>query len=198
MTSRPVTGPAPFPVPTHPLTVAEYLAIGEIEPGYSELVDGRLIMSPRPRSDHNHAIDELTHQLRNQLPDDLETIHDIDVDLELAPPDQPGFCRRPDLIVVDRAARLRQRADGGVTRASDVVIVVEVVSPGSRRTDHRHKRDEYADAGIPHYWILDVDEPVSLLAPHAAGELGYTGAEVTGTFRTPTPFPIVIDLDALL
>jgi hypothetical protein len=34
--------------PLHLLTVAEYLAIGEIEPGYSELVEGRLLMSPSP------------------------------------------------------------------------------------------------------------------------------------------------------
>jgi hypothetical protein len=41
--------------PRHLLTVAEYLEIGEIELGYSELVEGRLLMSPSPAFDHNNA-----------------------------------------------------------------------------------------------------------------------------------------------
>lgn len=80
----------------------------------------------------------------------------------------------------------------------DPEIVVEVVSPSSKRTDYVHKRGEYADAGIPHYWIVDLDEPVSLLTCHLAGELGYAdGGEVAGTFRTSVPFPATVDLAAL-
>jgi len=76
--------------------------------------------------------------------------------------------------------------------------VVEVVSPGPTRTDHVHKRGEYADAGIPHYWILDISEPVSLLACHLAGEFGYADdGAVTGRFAAEEPFPVEIDLDAL-
>jgi Uma2 family endonuclease len=185
--------------PLHLLTVAEYLAIGEVEPGYSELVEGRLLMSPSPAPDHNHAGLELAVQLRSQLPQALETIPDMDVDLELAPPDAPGTVRRPDLIVVPRDARLRVRREGGVIRASDVLVVVEVLSPGSKRTDNVLKRSEYSDAGIPHYWILDIESPVSLLACHLAGEFGYAdGGVVTGTFSAAEPFPVEIDLDALL
>ena len=123
----------------------------------------------------------------------------MDVDLQLAPEDAPGTVRRPDVIVASREARLRTRRDGGVIRASEVLVVVEVLSPGSRRTDHVHKRGEYADAGIPRYWILDVSEPVSLLACHLAGEFGYADAgAVTGSFSAAEPFPAKIDLDALL
>lgn len=185
--------------PPHPLTVAEYLAIGEIEPGYSELVEGRLLMSPSPLGDHNSAGFELGAQLRPQLPEHLECILDIDVDLELVPADQPGFCRRPDLIVVRRTARRRQRSEGGSIRAAEVEIIVEIVSPSSKRSDYIVKRGEYADADIPYYWIVDLDEPVSLLACHQAGEFGYADSgEVTGTFTSRDPFPLTIDLDALL
>jgi Uma2 family endonuclease len=80
-----------------------------------------------------------------------------------------------------------------------VLIAVEVLSPGSRRTDRVVKRSEYADAGIPHYWILDVTEPVSLVACHLAGGFGYAdGGAVTGRFITTEPFDLEIDLDALL
>jgi Uma2 family endonuclease len=185
--------------PSHLLTVAEYLEIGEIELGYSELVEGRLLMTPSPAPDHNNAELEMAVQLRSQLPLGLEVIVDVDVDLELAPAEAPGTVRRPDLIVVPREARKRVRAEGGIIRASEVLVVMEVLSPGSRRTDHVHKRGEYADAGIPHFWIIDTTEPVFLLACHLAGEFGYADAgSVTGTFSATEPFPVEIDLGALL
>jgi hypothetical protein len=75
--------------PLHLLTVAEYLEIGEVEPGYSELVEGRLLRSPSPVPDHSYAGGELKAQLRTQLPDGIEALEDLDVDLQLAPPDAP-------------------------------------------------------------------------------------------------------------
>jgi Uma2 family endonuclease len=186
-------------VPTHLLTVAEYLEIGELDSGYAELVEGRLLVSPSPLGDHNRAMFEFGVQLRGQLPAEYEVLLDIDVDLRLSPADGPGTVRRPDLIVVHREARRRQRAEGGIITAADVLAVLEVLSPGSRRTDNVLKRVEYAEAGIPHYWLIDVDEPVSLLACHLAGEFGYADSgAVTGTFTTELPFPLTIDLDALL
>jgi len=185
--------------PPHLLTVAEYLEIGEIEPGYSELVEGRLLMTPTPAPDHNRAGLEMAVQLHKQLAPGLDVILHMDVDLELAPAEAPGTIRRPDLIVVPLEARRRVRAEGGIIRASEMLVVMEVLSPGSRRTDHVHKRGEYADAGIPHYWIVDTTEPVSLLACHLAGEFGYADAgSVTGTFSATEPFPLTIDLGALL
>jgi Uma2 family endonuclease len=184
--------------PRRLLTVAEYLEIGEIELGYSELVEGRLLMSPSPAPDHNYAAFRLGVQLDGKLPTGWEVVTDIDVDLQLAPPDAPGTVRRPDLVVVAAEARQRVRREGGVYRASDVLLVVEVVSPGSARTDHVLKRSEYADAGIPHYWIVDPSEPVSLLACHQAGEFGYADdGTVTGAFTATEPFPVEIDLDGL-
>jgi Uma2 family endonuclease len=90
------------------------------------------------------------------------------------------------------------RREGGIIRAAEVVVAAEFVSPGSRRTDHVAKRADYADAGIPHYWIVDLDDPVSLIACHLAGELGYIdGGAVTGVFTTTEPLPVRLDLAAL-
>ena len=58
----------------------------------------------------------------------------------------------PDLLV-------RRRVPGLTPPHGDlsgVVLVVEVVSPGSVRTDRVAKRREYAAAGIPNYLIVDV------------------------------------------
>lgn len=184
--------------PPHLLTVAEYLQIGEIELGYSELVEGRLLMSPSPVPVHNIACSRLWAALDRQLPERLAVVQDVDVDLALAPPDEPGSVRRPDLVVVHADALGRVEREGGVLRAAEVVVAVEVVSPGSLRTDHVHKRGEYADAGIPHYWIVDTTPPVSLLACHLAGGFGYAdGGAVTGLFRAAAPFAVEVDLDAL-
>ncbi|MFF0269574.1 Uma2 family endonuclease [Kribbella sp. NPDC004536] len=187
----------PLP-PAHLLTVGEYAALGEDDSGRSELMEGNLLMSPSPSPDHNMAALRIALQLMPQLPQDLEVITDVDIDLELAPADQPGFSRRPDVIVVRRSARRRVRAEGGLIRASEVRLVVEIVSPGSRRTDNVVKRAEYADAGIPHYWIVDIDEPASLLACHLTDKFGYLDAEVVGgTFAGTEPFPINLDLEDL-
>jgi Uma2 family endonuclease len=106
--------------------------------------------------------------------------------------------RRPDLVVGGEAELRRVEAEGGLLRATSAVLVVEIVSPGSRRTDNLVKRGEYADAGIPAYWIIDAEAPISLVACHLAGAFGYqdSGA-VTGIFETAEPFPARIDLDAL-
>lgn len=99
-------------------TVDEYFALGETEPGYTELHEGRIVLSPTPTPDHNMVGMELCRQLEPQLPDDLEVIWGVDIDLELVPADRPGF---------------------------------------SRRTDNVIKHAEYAEAGIPRYWTVELD-----------------------------------------
>lgn len=199
MTALPETPGHRFWTPDHLLTIDEYAALGETENGFTELVEGRLLMSPSPVPDHNHAAAEMRDQLKPQLPEGYEAILDVDVNLQLAAPDEPGFSRRPDLMVVRKSARLRVREEGGMIRASEVLVVVEVVSPGSKRTDYVSKRGEYADAGIGHYWILDLRPPISVLACSLAEEFGYADSvESSGTFATTEPFAATLDLSGLL
>jgi Uma2 family endonuclease len=172
------------------LTAAEYLALGEPASGYEELVEGRIVVSPSASREHNHAALMLGMQLHPQLPEDLQILLDTDVDLQLTPPAAPGFVRRPDVLVFRRGA-------DRIT-AADVLLAVEVVSPGSVRTDHVVKRGEYADAGIPHHWIIDPAPPVTLVACHLGASFGHLdGGAATGGFTTTDPFPLRIDLDAL-
>lgn len=64
--------------------------------------------------------------------------------------------RDPDIVVVrDHVFEHRLTR----VQADDVVLVVEIVSPGSRGTDHVMKVHEYAKAGIANYWIVDLDAP---------------------------------------
>ncbi|GHF97740.1 MULTISPECIES: Uma2 family endonuclease [Amycolatopsis] len=177
-------------MPGHLLTIEEYAALDG--PGFTELVEGRLVTSPGSGRRHDMAVCLLAAQLERQLPRGLAFVVRAELDLRLAPDGAPGFARRPDLMVVGRAALTRA---GGLVRADEVLVVAEVVAPDSKRTDYVVKHDEYADAGIPHYWIVDITGPVSLVACRA-GDLD--AAAVTDTFTTDIPFPVRLDLDALV
>jgi hypothetical protein len=65
----------PLPVPRL-YTIAEYLALGEIEPGYAELAEGRLELNPSPAPRHNLAGSRLWQALTRQLPVDLVAVTD--------------------------------------------------------------------------------------------------------------------------
>jgi Uma2 family endonuclease len=148
------------------------------------------------------AVARLHGIVESQLPPGLRAVPDVDLDLDLdldlAPADQPGTSRRPDLVVVSEAELRRVETGGGLPRASSTVLVVEIVSPGSRRTDNLVKRGEYADAGIPAYWIIDVEAPISLVACHLAGTFGYQDrGAVTRVFETAEPFPLRVELATL-
>jgi Uma2 family endonuclease len=181
------------------LTVADYAKFGEDDTFRWELQEGNLVMSPSPTPRHMIASGRLFIQLHSQLPPNLCPVQDVDVDLRLVPVDQPGSSRRPDLVVVDQAAVARVDREGGLLRADEVVLVVEIVSPGSRRTDHVIKRAEYADAGIPTYWIVDLDSPASLTACHLTAGFGYQdGGAVADLFIASEPYPVRIELNALV
>jgi Uma2 family endonuclease len=181
------------------LTVAEYAALPENGDVRYELQEGALVMSPSPVPEHQRCVRRLLRFLEDQLPQHLEVLPDVDIDLQLADPDRPGFVRRPDLVVVPTASIERRRREGGLLRAGEVVLAVEIVSVGSERTDHTIKHGEYADAGIPHYWIVEIDPRAPLTACHRAGEFGYVDAPaVTGVFTAEQPFPVRLELDQLL
>jgi len=185
--------------PVRPLTVAEYAALPEDGEIRYELQEGILVMAPSPITDHQRCLRRLLRELEDQVPDGLEPIPDVDIDLQLVRPAQPGFVRRPDLVVVTCAAIERTRRERGLLRASDVVLALEIISPSSRRMDTVVKHGEYADAGIPHYWVVDLDGDVSLTACHLAGDFGYaSAAPSTGIFTAMNPFPVRLVLGGLV
>lgn len=118
-----------------------------------ELSEGTLIMSPRPQLWHQRISKRLTRLLDDHLPDGLEAVPEIEV---ITSASFPPSVRDPDIVVIpDRVF------EGRLARvpASDVVLVVEIVSPGSRGTDHVMKLHEYAKAAIENYWIVDPEAP---------------------------------------
>ncbi|MBC8090457.1 MAG: Uma2 family endonuclease [Pseudonocardia sp.] len=193
MTAEPIS-----PVQLRPLTVAEYLAWpGDPERRY-ELQEGSIVMTSRPGIGHRDFLGELYVQLRPQVPPHLKMIMEIDLDLHLVAPTRPGTVRVPDLLVVTADAHLRVSRDGGLLRAEDTVLAVEIHSDSTKRTDTAIKHSEYADAGIGHCWMIDPADGPSLTACHLAGEFGYINASpVRGEITLPAPFPVDLSLGAL-
>ncbi|MDW7985112.1 MAG: Uma2 family endonuclease, partial [Acidobacteriota bacterium] len=62
--------------------------------------------------------------------------------------------REPDLFVL--APEDVARAHGSPLQVRPV-LVVEVTSPSTRRIDLIEKAQDYAQAGIPEYWVVDTD-----------------------------------------
>ncbi|GAB3942758.1 hypothetical protein GCM10027614_30360 [Micromonospora vulcania] len=56
---------------------------------------------------------------------------------------------------------------------ADVVLVVEIVSPGSEAMDSVTKVREYASAGIPQYWVVDRDGAQTVTLHRLGGDGAY-------------------------
>lgn len=115
-----------------------------------ELFDGELLVTPAPNGLHQLAISALWETL---LPfvkrHGLGRILTSPADLSLGG-DQLS---QPDLFVIPSVpADPRDWA-----RFPDPVLVVEVLSAGTARFDRVVKRRRFQRAGIPEYWIVDLD-----------------------------------------
>ena len=120
------------------LTLEDWDALPEDNSAHFELQEGVLIATPRPLRPHARAVFRIAKQLDDQVPDDLEAIIEFEICVDAA---YPPTVRIPD-VVITRKVGSERRLDG-----SDVLVAIEVVSPGSKRTDTVTKRSEYAEAG---------------------------------------------------
>lgn len=115
-----------------------------------ELSEGALIMPPHPTETHQRVLDVLYAAMRAFVRE-----HDLGV-MRFAPlPVRlwPGKVREPDILFVSRAHadRIGEQFYGPPD------LVVEILSPGTRRTDRGVKMLEYARAGVDEYWLVDPD-----------------------------------------
>ncbi|MGZ9825757.1 Uma2 family endonuclease [Tsukamurella ocularis] len=171
----------------HLLSLEEWDALGEDSTSHAELQEGVLIVSPKPRPEHQYAAGVLFSVLNRAAPEGFRAFPEIDLILEAR---TPASVRAPDVVVMPQhAAR--------PFRASDAVLVVEVLSPGTRRTDLVMKRHEYAEVGIPHYWIVDLDGDDVRLEALTLVDGAYESVEHTGGFEATAPFAVRLDLDGL-
>lgn len=157
-----------------------------------EIVDGMVLVSPSASKRHNRLARLLANALDAAAGPDWNADTDFDVRLQ----DVPLNNRRPD-VTVYRAETI----DVTPTRPEHVLLVVEVVSPGSETTDRVVKTDQYAKAGIQFYWRVEqavTGAPLvyTYILDPAVGR--YRDGDVfAGIVKLTAPFPIEIDLGAI-
>lgn len=180
-----------MPWPDHLLTLDEWDELPEDNARHYELVEGVLSVTPKPLPAHQKACGRLMWWLDDQLPEGLAAYLDIEVTVKEG---FPPSVRAPDVVVttVDAVA-------GGQSRisASDVLIAVEIMSPGTVRTDRLVKPMEYAEAGIPAYWCIDIEAPVTLTSYRLVDGNYRADIQATGRFFTEFPVSVAINLDNL-
>jgi Uma2 family endonuclease len=76
--------------------------------------------------------------------------------------------RNPDVMAIRLDA---YDIDGYSYPPADVLLAVEVVSPGTQTTDRLHKPAEYCAAGIEHYWRVEI-APKLEVHTYRLGETG--------------------------
>ncbi|MFC8190872.1 Uma2 family endonuclease [Cellulomonas sp. NPDC057328] len=138
-------------LPSHVLTLDQWAALEQTTEYTIELVAGVVHVPPGPTVLHQMLVKRIAALLDTQLPEGWATVTEVDVVLD---PSELATVRAPDVVVIPTAF-----AWSGARRltAADVAVVVEVVSPGSGRTDRHLKSVEYAQAGIGTYWLIGVD-----------------------------------------
>ncbi len=122
-----------------------------------EFTDGRLEELPMPTASHQAILLCLYRLLRRHLKPRGGVVTVAPLRLRL----REGKFREPDLLALcDRAdPRYQDRYWSGAD------LVAEVVSPDRPARDLEEKRADYAEAGIPEYWIVDPrNEIITVLA----------------------------------
>jgi Uma2 family endonuclease len=153
-----------------------------------EIFDGSLLVSPAPRLPHARGVHRLRRRLEAQAPSHLAVAENTGVVFK-----DGRSCFIPDIVVVPDAAL--DRPDLALP-PGDVLLAVEVLSPNNADHDRVTKRYAYAEAGIPHYWILDREGKALTMLALEAPRRRYQEAAVVGpgrTFRASEPFPVEID-----
>ncbi|MEV4636163.1 Uma2 family endonuclease [Actinoplanes sp. NPDC049548] len=150
MTAQPA-GPAmwtPDPI-RHRLadhTIEDVLVLPDDAPRV-ELRDGAMIGVPSPTIGHQNIGNLLCAWFRQHAPETFSPVTAVGVAMSVSD------TLEPDVLLLRRPVT----STNHFVLPTQVVIAVEVVSPGTKRRDRLEKPAEYAAAGIPHFWRIEQD-----------------------------------------
>ena len=129
-----------------------------------ELIDGEHYVTPSPGRRHQEVLANLVRILS-------PIVHERRAGHVFFAPFDVVFTRHdvvePDLLFIT-AARSAILTDANVQGAPD--LVVEVLSPSSRRQDEILKRDLYERGGVAEYWIVDPEAETVKVFRRAEGD----------------------------
>jgi Uma2 family endonuclease len=135
------------------MTEADYRELSEEVSRTIEIVHGHVIKCASPTPRHARIARRLANALESARAPGGPCLT-VDSELDLILWRIPHFTfRRPDVVVykcIDDPARK--------PTAQETVLVVEVTSPSTAREDLFDKKTQYAEAGIPVYLVVVLDE----------------------------------------
>lgn len=154
-------------VTTQRLTFEEYLAYEDGTDTRYELVDGELVPMSVGTGMHAAIIDFLLDQLKAVL-SDLEGDHRVmsgTIGVRSPRGGRLNTSRIPDITVLP-SVQIRSMAGREAIIGFDEApppLIVEVVSPSTKKEDYKAKWLEYSVRDIPEYWIVDpLDELITV------------------------------------
>lgn len=137
----------------------EYLSYSDAMEGRYLLIDGELVELP-PESEPNDFIaNYLMVRLANSEIAPLRLIRPgkCEIQVPVLEPQDPAN-RFPDLVILrEEHIPLTERRLTITIDMPPPQLVAEVISPGktNRERDTIRKKAQYADRGIPEYWLID-------------------------------------------
>lgn len=157
-----------------------------------ELIDGELIeLAPESGINDRIANYLFLKLVQAGVPFQLISPGKCEIQVRVLKP-KDSQMRYPDLVVLREEHRtLTQKRLTVKLDMPPPQFAVEVVSTGSsaERRDYQNKRDQYADRGIPEYWIIDRNQQTVMVLELEQGN--YNVVDVfSGTDRILSPtFP---------
>jgi Uma2 family endonuclease len=137
-------------------TTAQYLKLTDHSRRLLEFTDGHIEVLPMPTDQHQVISRFLLFALFAFVQQLGGTVLYAPLRLQI----RAGKFREPDLLLVRDAHDSRRQ--NRFWLGAD--LVVEVVSPDDPERDTHVKRVDYAEAGIPEYWIVNpIDETITVL-----------------------------------
>lgn len=172
-------------IPPGGWTVDDLDALPESHQRY-ELTDGAITVSPSPSSLHQAVAMRLGVRLEVAAPEPLAVTQAVEIRFGRQ------LTRIPDILVV------RSDQPGRYWFApSEVLVAVEIESPGSHLEDRTTKPVLYARYGIPHYWRIELDPPLVTTYGVGHGDR-YRVTGVGEHLKVTEPFDVDIPLADLL
>ncbi|MGB2568446.1 Uma2 family endonuclease [Micromonospora citrea] len=155
-----------------------------------ELLDGNLLMSPSPTRLHQSIAGRLMAALEETCPADLDVTQGVEVRVSR----RRSFT--PDLLVTELDASVRNPS---CYRPNEVLLVVEIVSEGSRSIDRVLKPALYAEADIPYFWRVETEAGIVVHAHKLDPVKGVyvEAARMTDGILLPEPWEMDIPLSRI-
>ncbi len=133
------------------LTYEDYALLPNDRNRY-EILEGELTVTPAPSTKHQTVSVNLLILLSQYIKErGLGKLFHAPIDLIL----ESTSVLQPDLLFVSKA-RQRIITERAIEGAPDLVI--EILSPGTSRTDRVTKAQIFARHSVPAYWIVDPDQ----------------------------------------